>query len=258
MAAHIPHTRPQHDADAAPAAPTLADLQTPPMLQTLLDQVFGTHPALGPWELEVAEHVLVRGPRGGVAGTLPLDISGQRDFTCPLCAELSDLSFRETELAADVCTAHFDLRVLELRWKAFDRRRPDPTDWGYEPEVRQPEQPRPDRRAAAAVYAACTACQAIRADRCPIHGPGSSSETLADVRLEVRLAVVLQPTPAAPDAIRRQVARLQVLDHPAVHRRDSTEPIDAWAVVLWPGAPRAVVDALRSAGLTPLTWPLRD
>jgi hypothetical protein len=224
----------------------------------LLDQVVGAHPGLGPWELQVAERVLVRGPRGGVAGTLDLDISALRDFTCALCAELSDLTARWTDLASDVCSAHFDLRVLELRWDAFDRGWPDPADWGFEPEVRQPEQPRPDRCAAAAAYGACTACQAIRTGQCLIHGPGSTPGALAHARLDVRLAVVLQPAPAPPDVILRLVGRLKILDHPAVRRRDNAAPIDAWAVVLWPGAPAPVADELRAARLTPLAWPLRE
>ena len=129
---------PRRPADAA----LLAALRAPEAAASLLDQLYGTYPGMEPWQLTIAADVAVTGPGGRAAGVLDLDIAGERDFACRLCGEVFDVPEREYDIAKDVCRDHYALRVLEARWDAFDVGLPDPTDWGYEPAVRQPDEPR--------------------------------------------------------------------------------------------------------------------
>ncbi len=170
---------PRRPADAA----LLAALRAPEAAASLLDQLYGTYPGMEPWQLTIAADVAVTGPGGRAAGVLDLDIAGERDFACRLCGEVFDVPEREYDIAKDVCRDHYALRVLEARWDAFDVGLPDPTDWGYEPAVRQPDEPRPEKAAAAARYCACIACrdrparEAARSARSPGRAPTDGCAT---------------------------------------------------------------------------------
>jgi hypothetical protein len=239
---------PRRPADAA----LLAALRAPEAAASLLDQLYGTYPGMGPWQLTIAADVAVTGPGGRAAGVLDLDIAGERDFACRLCGEVFDVPEREYDIAKDVCRDHYALRVLEARWDAFDVGLPDPTDWGYEPAVRQPDEPRPEKAAAAARYCACIACRAIRAGRCPYHGPPFWALGRKRPEFDVRVALLVYGEPESSDRIVRRARQLAVLDHPAVRRRMDARPITTWAVRLWPGVSDAVAAALCEAGLVPL------
>ena len=245
--------RPTMDAPRRPAdAAMLAALCAPEVTAFLLDQLYGAPPGIGPWELTIAADVAVIGPGGRFAGVLDLDIAGERDFACRLCAEVFDVPEREYDIAKDVCHDHYALRVLEERWTAFDAGLPDPTDWGYEPAIQQPDAPRPDPAAAAALYRACVACRAIRAERCPYHGPPTWALGQQRPEFDVRLALLVYGAPESSDRIIRRAKQLAVLDHPTVRRRMNAKPITTWAMQLWPGVPDAVAAALCDAGIVPL------
>ena len=239
---------PRRPADAA----LIAALRAPSAAASLLDRLYGTPPGMGPWQLTIAADVAVSGPGGRAAGVLDLDIAGERDFACRLCGEVFDVPEREHDIATDVCREHYALRVLEARWDAFDAGLPDPTDWGYEPAIRQPDEPRPDKAAAAARYQACVACRAIRAGRCPCHGPPYWALGQPRPQFDVRVALLVYGEPESSDRIIRRARQLAVLDHPTVRRRMGAPPITTWAVQLWPGVSDAVASALCHAGLVPL------